>query len=874
MNCYEAAFEVDPSLFDLDALALVEPVIPDSGDLVLPVEHRSVTYRAMFENIERLAGALADRGVQPGDRILMMVPMSIALYQTMLAAFKCGAVCLFIDPADGLPQLDRTAARLEPKAFIGTPKAQLLRRVCPSLGKIPLAFTTDVTDGETRSLEDLIVRGPTRFRTVPRKLDDPALISFTSGSSGIPKGVRRTHGDLRVQFRAMSQHEGKRMKGVNFCAFPVLPIDDVSAGRTCVLAAVRPGQSTQADAAALLDQIRQFPPVLMSVPPNVLERVVVAATPGQLDTVKHVYTGGGPVPLSALRRAEEVMPLAAVNMVYGSTEAEPVAMITAKTVLSETAAATQAGQGACVGRLAPGLNVMIAEPVDGPIEKLKLVREGEILVAAPHVNRAYFENPEETRRHKLQLPGAPQVWHRMGDLGYRDDQGRLWITGRLANRVVTPHVTLDTGRVEPRFVAIPGIRRAALIGIPVVQNGAPLTEAAVLVELADDADRPEAMRAARELAASLTIPWVQVVYRIPLDRRIGAKIQYGELIDRFGPLIRQALSDPFSGRLSEYLAERFPPPVAGVAALLLTVGVAAMAVQPWYGSLLRVAAVAGATFLFLFHLRVYDEQKDGARDRITHPDRVLSRGIVTVGELTALDRQGLLIQAVLAMLLGLKPFAWWLAAVGWAWLMRREFFVGEWLRARIVLYGLSHSLVVFWLVQFIVAGVGGAPLAISLGLMAAALSWFQEVARKLDPAGARARRDTRDSDESYLRELGVLRTGALLAGLQLVVLGLAIQLATRARAGVGLAIAVSIAVSLGMLATGGFITRPTRKAGKSVQGASLLLGLVVYTALAFRPLWGSQAAAGQDSAGLGLRRSTSADGSAAARPALRAGSGQ
>lgn len=839
MNGYEAAFEVDPSLFDLDALALVEPVLPETGEPVLPVEHRSVTYRQFFENMERLAGSLADRGVQPGDRVLMMVPMSIALYQTMLAVLKCGGVCLFIDPADGLPHLDRTAARLEPKAFIGTPKAQLLRRVCPSVRKIPLAFTSGPAEDDVRSLEDLIVRGPTRFKTVPRKLDDPALISFTSGSAGAPKGVRRSHGDLRVQFRAMSQHEGKRMKGVNFCAFPILPIDDVSAGRTCVLAAVRPGRAAEADPRVLLDQMRQFPPVLMSVPPAMLERIVETATAGSLDTVKHVYTGGGPVPLSALRRADEIIPLAAVNMIYGSTEAEPVAMITAKEVLAETAAATAQGHGACVGRLAPGLTLVVVEPSDGPIEKFKLVREGEILVAGAHVNKSYYENPAETRRHKVQLEGAPQVWHRMGDLGYRDNQGRLWVIGRLAHRVVTPHATLDTGRVEPRFGAIAGVKRAALIGVPVVQGGHALTEAAVMLELAPDADRPAVMREARELAASLTIPWVQGVAKIPLDARIGAKIQYGELIERFGPLIRQALSDPFSGRFAEYLAERFPPPVTAVAALLLTAGVAAMAVHPWSASLLRVLAVAATTFLFLFHLRVYDEQKDGARDRVTHPDRVLSRGIVTVGELTALDRQGVLIQAVLAMLLGLKPFGWWLVALAWAWLMRREFFLGEWLRARIVLYGISHSLVVFWLVQFIVSGAGGAPLAVPLGLMAASLSWFQEVARKLDPADARARRDASDSDESYLRELGVWRTGALLAGLQLIVLGLAIQMATRAKAGVALAVLIGAAVSLGMLATGGFITGPTRKAGKKVQGASLLLGLVVYGVLALRPIWGA-----------------------------------
>ena len=837
MNAYHDALEADPSLYDLDAPAFIEPVLPETGEPVLPLEHRTLTYRAMLDSACRLAGSLAQAGVQPGDRVLLMAPMSIALYQAMLATLKCGAVCLFIDPADGLIQLDRTAARLAPRAYIGTPQAMALRRVCPSLARIPLAVSTGDARGNTRGLSDLLTGGPADFATVDRALDDAAIITFTSGSSGVPKGVRRTHHDLRAQFRMLSLHAGKKLKGVNFCAFPILPIDDISAGRTCVFAAVRPGRAAEADPRVLLDQLRQYPATLMSVPPGMLARIVEAGT--TLDSVKHVYTGGGPVPLSALERARAVLPQAEVHVVYGSTEAEPVSMIDAAEVLAETAAATAQGRGACVGRTAPELLVTIVEPQAGPLETMRRAPEGEILVAGPHVNRDYFENDEETRRNKYHDLVTGVHWHRMGDLGYQDAQGRLWITGRVAQRVITPLGTFDTGRVEPRFGAVPGVRRAALLGVPVVRFGHALTEAAVMLELAPGADRAAVMRGARELAASLSIPWVQEVPAIPLDRRIGAKIQYGALLEQCGPLIRQALSDPFSERFSEYLAERFPPAVSAVAAGLLTAGLAAGVLQPWWGAFLRVAATGGVVFLFLFHLRVYDEQKDGVRDRVTHPDRVLSRGIVNVGELTALDRQGVLVQAVLAMLLGLSTFGWWLAALAWAWLMRREFFLGDWLRERIMLYGISHSLIVFWLAQVVVSGVGRPPPAVALGLMAASLAWFQEVARKLDPADAGPRLDARDSDESYLRELGVVRTGALLAGLQLIVLAIALEVGLAAGAGVGYTLTIAVAVSIGMLATGGFVTGPSRKAGKKVQGASLLLGLVTYLALALRPLWGT-----------------------------------
>lgn len=838
-NAYFQALEATPGLYDLETPAFIEPVLPERGEPALPLAHRTLSYREMLDSVTRLAGELCALGVEPGDRVLLMVPMSIALYQSMLATFKCGAVCLFIDPADGVVQLDRTAARLAPRAFIGTAQAQALRRVCPSVARVPLAVSTGAAAGGARALAALIAEGPADFATVPRALHDPAIITFTSGSSGVPKGVRRTHHDLRAQFRMLSLHEGKRMKGVNLCAFPVLPIDDVSAGRSCLLAATRPGRAAEADPRVLLDQVRQFPPTLISVAPAMFERIVdtARATGTRLDSVRHVYTGGGPVPLAALAVAREALPQAEINMVYGSTEAEPVSMITAREVLESTAELTARGEGACVGHPAPDVQVAVVEVHDGPLDALHPAAEGELAVSGPHVNRSYFENDEETRRNKIFDAATGMHWHRMGDLGYRDADGRLWITGRLAHRVVTRERTFDTGRVEPRFVAIPGVRRAALVGVPVARAGAASTAAAVLLQLATGADRLAVMRAARELASTLGLPWVQEVPAIPLDRRIGAKVQYADLAARFGPLIRQALSDPFGGRVAEYLAERFPPRVSFVAALVLTAGIASVAVNPWWGSPLRLAAVSAVVFLFLYHLRVYDEQKDGERDRVTHPQRVLSRGIVTVGELTTLDRHGMVVQGVLALLLGLSAAGWWLAAAVYAWLMRREFFVGDWLRARIVLYGISHSLIVLWIAQFIVAGVGGQPPELALGVLAASLAWFQEVARKLDPADAGPRVDTRDSDESYLRDLGIGATGALLAGMQLVVVGLALQLAWQGGAGTGFTTAVGGAGAIAFLATLGFVTGPSRKAGKKVQGASLLLGLVTYVALASRPWW-------------------------------------
>ena len=156
---------------------------------------------------------------------------------------------------------------------------------------------------------------------------------------------------------------------------------------------------------------------------------------------------------------------------YGATEALPVANIGSREILEETRTLTEQGKGVCVGRPVAGMEVSVIAISDGPIaewsDSLNLPpgEVGEFVVRGPVVTKRYYNRPEATALAKIRDPRTGEILHRMGDVGYIDDRGRLWFCGRKSHRVVTPHGTLYTDMVEPIFNTVPRVRRTALVGV-------------------------------------------------------------------------------------------------------------------------------------------------------------------------------------------------------------------------------------------------------------------------------------------------------------------------------------------------------------------------------------------------------------------------
>lgn len=513
---------------------------PDRPALITPTDlaashHQVVSFAELHGRMSRLASGLAAHGVAPGDRVILMVPMSQELYLLILALLKMGAIVVFIDPWVGLGQLRACARLVEPKAFVAPPLVHALSLPFPEFRGIPVRIATARGFPGCVPMRRILARGAEGHPTQPVAPETTALVTFTTGSSGTPKGANRTHGFLDAQHRALGHHMGHGPDDVDMPALPMFILHNLASGIPSVVPAMKPARPADVDPAAIVRQIREFGVTTMVGSPAYFEPIArwLEERGERLETIRAVFTGGGPVPPGLLERLIPLLPNGTAYVGYGSTEAEPVALISAQEVAGETARLTQAGRGTCVGWLADGLRARIVRPMDGPIpplpwEDLDLPpgEIGEILVSGPHVNREYYRNPEAMREYKV-VEADGTVWHRMGDMGYFDERGRLWMVGRMHNRVVRDGTPLYPVMVEEVAARQPWVRRAALVGLPHPRLG----QMAIVAVEPSGPPRPELLRSAlRE--AGFEIDRVVILDRLPVDPRHNAKIDYAKLARR------------------------------------------------------------------------------------------------------------------------------------------------------------------------------------------------------------------------------------------------------------------------------------------------------------------------------------------------------
>ena len=208
--------------------------------------------------------------------------------------------------------------------------------------------------------------------------------------------------------------------------------------------------------------------------PALIDRVgrYGAAHGVKLPTLKRVISAGAPVPAQVLERFTSLLASGVeVFTPYGATEALPVCSIGSSEILGETRAITEAGGGVCIGRPVEGVRLEVVEVSDGPLpywhEELKLPagKIGEIVVQGPQVTRGYYGRPEADRLAKIADPASGGFFHRMGDLGGVDEEGRVWFCGRKSHRVETADGPLYTIPCEAVFNTHPQVRRTALVGV-------------------------------------------------------------------------------------------------------------------------------------------------------------------------------------------------------------------------------------------------------------------------------------------------------------------------------------------------------------------------------------------------------------------------
>jgi acyl-CoA synthetase (AMP-forming)/AMP-acid ligase II len=462
-----------------------------------PTPHRDITFRELNADADAIAHGLAAAGVTRGTRAALMVPPSPDFFALTFALLKVGAVPVLIDPGMGTTNLGKCLDESEPAAFIGVAKAHAARRL---LGWARKSIRTTVNVGRWRlychtSLERLREAGRKRGGAYPMPnsaATEPAAVLFTSGSTGPAKGVVYTHGVFAAQVELLKTTYGIEPGEVDLCTFPLFALFGPALGMTCVIPDMDASRPATIDPHKALSQIKQFGVTNLFGSPAVIRRLGELPDAAPLATLKRAISAGAPAWAASIERFVRLLPDGAeVFTPYGATEALPVANIGSREILAETRQLTEQGKGVCVGRPVTGVEVRVIRISDSPIPEWDdslLASPGEVgefVVRGPIVTREYYNRPDATKFAKIRDPKAGEVLHRMGDVGYIDDRGRLWFCGRKSHRVVTPHGTLFTDMVEPIFNTVPGVARTALVGV--TRGG--VTHPVVLAEVDDPGAR-------------------------------------------------------------------------------------------------------------------------------------------------------------------------------------------------------------------------------------------------------------------------------------------------------------------------------------------------------------------------------------------------
>ena len=523
------------------------------------VSYTNISNADLDRESDCIARGLESIGIVRGTRTALMVRPGRELFSLMLALFKVGAVPVLIDPGIGLRPLRRCLDEAEPEAFIGVPAAQAARialgwarktlRITVTVGRYP-KFGAPTLD----RLRELGTSGPhdAPYATATMEDADVAAILFTSGSTGPPKGVVYQHGNFAAQVEAIRGLGHIKPGETDLATFAPFALFDPAIGMSALIPDMDPTRPGHVDPRRIIEPAEEFGATSLFGSPALLDTVGRhgAKHGTKLTTLRRVVSAGAPVSADIMDRFLGMLPDdAEILTPYGATECLPVSCISSDEVLSETAALTDTGLGVCVGSPVPSIDARVIAIDDDPIESWDPALEvptgsiGEITGRGPQATTAYFNRPDATALAKIRdtdgvanadksTDNKSGFWHRMGDVGYFDERGRLWYCGRKADRVTTDRGTLFSVQCEAIFDTHPKVRRTALVGVPVQNGEMPVICVELLPEIprrARGAVEADLRALAERYAHTRDIRHFLFHSRFPVDIRHNAKIGRPEL---------------------------------------------------------------------------------------------------------------------------------------------------------------------------------------------------------------------------------------------------------------------------------------------------------------------------------------------------------
>ena len=533
---------------------------PDFAAIIQGSKHTSktVSYELLSDMVKHRACILRSGGLQKGDRVLMLQPISIDLFVSILAVFRVGATVLIVDVGAGRDKVNHAIESAKPRAVIAAGKGIFAAIALKSARRIKLKFSDGPILPGWNSISQQNMSGSDGNRTgapvsvggnnhleelEPVTAEHPALITLTSGTSGKAKLIVRSHEFLRTQLEAVSANCEFLEGSSELTSLPVFVLANLATRVTTILPDANLANLKYMKIDRVIDQLKRFQPERILGSPAFIEKIVEQCASQRiiLPFVKTIITGGGPVFPRLQKTAKDVCENAKIFTVYGSSEAEPVSKVNFGDLSNADMVAIANGAGLPVGFPIPQIKIRIEPLVEKDnqlndadrlstlrhiceLKNLKLNAIGEILVSGEHVVKGYDGGigDEET---KVRL--GDEVWHRTGDVGYLDTSGRLWLTGRLnqrcSNDVQTNH--LDTSfalSVEAAALFDESIERAACVTLNEVTT--------LYIESTETLHPIDTWTIKNRLSWS-QLSEIKLVRKIPVDTRHSSKVLYHKLAE-------------------------------------------------------------------------------------------------------------------------------------------------------------------------------------------------------------------------------------------------------------------------------------------------------------------------------------------------------
>ncbi len=509
---------------------------PRSGG---PLRYEQLSFQELDDDSNRIADGLLDLGMKPGMRIVLMVRPGIDFISLVFAMFKAGLVVVLIDPGMGRKNLVRCLEEVAPQGFVAIPLTQAIRILLRK--RFPQA-KLNVTVGRRwfwggPTLARLRARRVTDFHPPTTKADDPAAIIFTTGSTGPPKGVLYSHGNFVKQTEEIRDRYEIQPGEIDLPGFPLFALFNCAMGVSTVVPDMDPTRPADVDPRNIIEPIKHWNITQSFGSPALWNTVGRYCEQHQetMPSLRRVLSAGAPVPPHVLRRIKSAIhPEGEMHTPYGATEALPVASTSATEVLEETESQSREGAGTCVGRRFPGITWKVISITDEPLNTIDQVEPlphgeiGELIVQGEVVTRQYVTRTDANPLHKIQ--DGNTFWHRMGDVGYLDDQDRFWFCGRKSHRVQTAQGTMFTIPCEAIFNCHEKVYRSALVGVGAAGRQQP----AIVVEPWPEyqgltpTDQEQWLEELRKLAASNwrtnNIQEILIHPSLPVDIRHNSKI--------------------------------------------------------------------------------------------------------------------------------------------------------------------------------------------------------------------------------------------------------------------------------------------------------------------------------------------------------------